>query len=152
MALVMPEGMKDTINEIRELIGRDVTITVQEGETPCPVCSLDPVTNTSTNSFCIVCDGLYWTPVYSGYTVNGHIRWSYMDRDFWTSGGKIPEGDCKVTIEYTVTSLDYVERSHSWLVDSKTLYLEKHQLRGVRGDNDVSGPNRIVCYLKEEED
>jgi hypothetical protein len=152
MSLYWPEGTKNWMDLMRELVGRGVIITVKEGQIACTVCSLDPVTNTSTDAFCPACSGLYWIPIYSGYTVSGHVRWGFADRANWQVGGIIPEGDCKVTIEYTTANLDHVQRSYNWLVDGKTLYMEKFQLKGIRGDDEEHIPSRIAVYLKEEED
>lgn len=151
--LAFPNGTKAVIDQIRGLIGRDITITVEEGRTACTVsgCSLDPVTEFSTNSFCSGCHGEYWIPVYSGYSVSGHVRWGYADQPYHTAGGIIPEGDCKVTIELTAENLDHVKRSEYWTVDDITLYMKKFQLKGVRTTLESHGSNRIAVYLKEEE-
>jgi len=65
----------EVIDAIRGAIGRDVTFNIVASSTGCPDCSLDPVTNTSTDSFCQTCDGKYWIPVYSGVVVSGHITY-----------------------------------------------------------------------------
>ncbi len=152
MSFVFPEGTFDQINQIRGVVGRIVTINVIEGNTACPDCTLDPITNTSTDSFCETCDGLYWTPVISGYATSGHVRWLSADQNMYTPGGIVPEGDCKVTIQHTDLNMDRVERSNTWVVDSKTLYPLKIQVRGIRGPNEEHRPSRIKVFLKEEED
>lgn len=154
MTLPFPTGMKDTIDTMRDLIGRGITITVKEGQIACTLsgCVLDPVTNEATDPFCSGCDGRYWIPVYSGHTISGHIRWGFADQQYWQPGGIIPVGECQVTIEYTEENLDHVRRSDSWIVDDKTMYLKRFQLKGVRSTSEVHGPNRIACYLKEDDD
>ena len=149
--ITFPEGTKSVADSIRVVVGRPVLVNVEEGNIACSGCDYDPVTDTSVDSFCVVCNGEYWIPVTSGYSISGHVRWGSVDQDLWTRGGWIPEGECKVTVEYTVTNLDHVTRSKSWLVDGKTLYLKNYQLRGIRGDGEVHGPNRIACFLKQEE-
>lgn len=152
MNIVWPEGTKDTIDQIRATVGRQVTIYVLEGRNACPSgCGYDPVNDASMNSFCPGCDGNYWIEVISGYSLSGHVRWGSMDQNMWTMGGQIPEGEAKVTVEYTQLNLDHVIRSQSWLVDDKTMYLKNYQLRGIRGDSEVHGPNRIAVFLKQEE-
>lgn len=152
--ITFPEGTKSVSDNIRNLVGRPVIVYVDEGNIACSGCGIsgyDSVTDTAINSFCTICNGDYWIPVTSGYSISGHVRWGSIDQNLWTRGGWIPEGECKVTVEYTVTNLDRVTRSKSWLVDGKTLYLKNYQLRGIRGDSEAHGPNRIAVFLKQEE-
>lgn len=151
MIIAFPEGTKAIIDSIRDVVGRRITIYVQEGQVACSGCELDPITGYSQDSFCIICGGLYWTPTISGYSMSGHVRWTGADAPLWTPGGIIPEGDCMVTVEYTADNLDHVERSNTWLVDAKTLYMKSFQLRGIRGDSDTHSPNRIRVTLLQEE-
>jgi hypothetical protein len=131
-------------DEIREKIQRAITINVKVEGTPCPVCELDPITNTSSDSFCTTCSGVYWLNTTSGYSTYGHVRWMGADRPLYTEGGVIDDGDCIVTIKYTSTVLTYVQNSESFIIDGRDLYLEKYILRGV--------PNvdRIRIILKED--
>ena len=99
---------------------------------------------------CSGCEGLYWTPVYSNYTVSGHVRWGFADQDMWEVGGIIPEGDCRVTIKYNVENLRRVSQSYSWSVDDETLYMTKFKLKGIRGPNEEHEPSRIAVTLKQE--
>lgn len=148
---VFPEGSKDAIDKIRVTVGRLVTINVLAGRVGCTGCSLDPVTDHSTDSFCEICDGLYWINTYSGYTVIGHVRWQGADMNMYHAGGIIPYGDCKVTITYNDTNLEHVKESESWYVDDKTLYMEDFILKGIRGPNEEHEPSRIQVVLKQEE-
>jgi len=148
---VFPEGTKDAIDEIRGVVGRAVTINVVGRLTACSGCSLDPVTNQSADSFCSICDGLHWMVTVSSYIVSGHVRWQSADMDMRFAGGIIPFGDCKVTITYNARNLSNVENSLSWEVDGKKLSMERYQLKGIRGADEVHGPNRITVILKEEE-
>lgn len=136
--------VNSTIQEIRNTIGRELTINVRVPGTACPICDLDPVTNVSTNPFCPVCNGFYWIDTLNGVTVSGHILWSPADSPYKTSGGLLPEGACKVTIAYTDSNRQYVEDADSFLVDGKTLSLKSYALRGV------PSPNRIRIILTEE--
>ena len=152
MSIAWPEGTKDTIDEIRGVVGRQVTIYVKEGQSPClSGCGYDPVNDASVDAFCTGCDGQYWIETISGYSLSGHVRWGSIDQTMWTAGGWIPEGQCKVTVEHSELNLDHVTRSQSWLVDGKTMYLKNFQFRGIRGDDEVHGPSRIAVFLKQEE-
>jgi len=139
-----PSDTKDIIDDIRTAIGRSITINVGVEQDPCPVCSLDPETNTSKDSFCTTCSGVYWITTTSGLSVLAHVNWKKTDQPFYTAGGKIAEGDCIVTIEYTATNLSAVENSVGFIVDTKDLYMKNYELRGVQ---DI---NRIRVLLKED--
>lgn len=152
MDIVFPEGTFATINKIRNIVGRGVTFTTIAGQITCPSgCTLDPVTNTSVDSFCSGCDGKYWVTTYSGYLVSGHVRWTDADRDVYSEGGKVPEGDCRVTIAYSSTNLGYVEDAYTVTVDDKVMYVDKFRLKGIRGPNEEHEPSRIMVQLLEEE-
>ena len=152
MSIAWPEGTKTIIDAIRDVVGRRITIYVEEGQNVCPSgCGYDPVNDASMDAFCTGCNGLYWIPVISGYSLSGHVRWGSIDQTMWTAGGWIPEGQCKVTVEHSELNLDHITRSASWLVDDKTMYLKNFQLRGIRDDDEVHGPSRIAVYLKQEE-
>lgn len=148
--MFFPEGTFDTINTMRGIVGRGVTVTVHENDTACTICSLDPVTNESTDVMCSGCDGLYWIPVYSDYTISGHVRWDFADQVNWEPGGIVPEGDCKVTIKYSTENLRRVINSYSWLVDNIPLYITNYRLKGIRGPNEEHEPSRISIILKQE--
>lgn len=150
--IAWPEGTKAVINQMRDVVGRRVTIYVEEGQNPCPSgCGYDPINDASMDAFCPGCDGQYWIPIISGYSLSGHVRWGSTDQTMWTTGGWIPEGECKVTVEYSALNVDHVERSQSWLVDGKTMYLKNFQFRGIRGADEEHEPSRIAAYLKQEE-
>jgi len=144
MTITFPTDTKEVIDDIREAIGRNVTINVKTTGTPCPVCDLDPVTNTSTDSFCETCDGKYWIDTTTPVVVLGHVRWIKNNQPLYTPGGVIDEGDCIVTIEYTAQNLQYVENSESWIVDGQDMYYKTHV---PRGKPDI---NRIRVILKED--
>jgi hypothetical protein len=147
MNIVWPEmQVRETIDTIRTEIGRNVTFNVLVSGIGCSICSLDPITNTSTNSFCPVCHGLYWLDTLSGFTVSGHIRWYGMDKPMLQAGGRTPEGDCQVTIAYTNEDLLAVQNSSSVIVDGKRMSLKSYKLKGVKQ------PNRIAVILLEEGD
>lgn len=134
------------LDEIREKIQRPVTINVHVQGIPCTACSLDPITNTSTNSFCTVCSGVYWIHTTSGYDTYGHVRWLGADQPLYTEGGTIDMGDCIVTFKYDTQTLSYIQDSESFIVDGRDLYLKEYIPRGVQN------LNRIRVILKEDSD
>lgn len=144
--ITWPSNTGEVINDIREEIGRDITINVSVTGTPCPDCDLDPITNTSLDSFCTTCSGVYWLNTTSGYVIKAHVRWMSADMPLYTQGGAIYEGDCIATLEFTEQNLENVQNSDSFVVDEKDLYLEKYALRGV------PSINRIRVFLKEDND
>lgn len=131
---------------IRESIQRTIVINVAVEGTPCPACDLDPITNTSTNSFCEVCSGVHWLNTTSGYTTSGHIKWVGADQPMYTAGGIIDVGNCIVTIKYTNSNLAAVENSDSFIVDNKDMYLKTFITKGVQE------LDRIRIILKEDSD
>lgn len=145
MIITFPEDTKTVIDAIRGAIGRDVTFWTVVSSTACPVCSLDIVTNTSTDSFCETCEGLYWIPVASGTTISGHVTWGHSDNMQWESGGQWYEGDCRVQIEYTDDNLILSDTAYEVTVDDKTMEIKKKILRGV------PDLNRILLDLIEKE-
>jgi hypothetical protein len=145
MTIVWPDDTKEVIDAIRGAIGRDVEFFVTEASIACPTCSLDPVTNHSTDSFCPTCSGIYWIPVVSGYTVSGHVTWGNVDELSWPSGGYQFDGDVRVQIEYTVANLDIVDRAEYAHVDGKVMEIKSFILRGVQSIN------RILIDMIEKE-
>lgn len=143
-----PSDTVTVIDGIRGAIGREVTWYVVASSAPCtnPVCHLDVVTNTSTNSFCPTCSGNYWIYTYSGVVTDAHVTWGFSEQLGWVTGGQLPEGDCRVQVKYTITNLDAVERAKWVEVDGKKLEVVKKILRGV------PNINRILVDLNELEE
>lgn len=148
MTITFPTNTKEVIDEIREAIGRDITIYVTITGIPCTEvsCSLDPVTDLSTDSFCAVCGGNYWLETVSGWTVSGHVRWRSENQMLWVSGGKIMEGDCRVTITFSDEGLNNVKASKYFIVDDIEMYMKNYRLKGVQP------VNRIQITLLEDPD
>lgn len=142
---------REVTNAIRDAIGRNVTFWLISSTTNCtqPGCDLDPVTNTSTNSFCPVCSGNYFIYTYSGEIIKAHVTWGYSEQLGWVVGGQIPEGECRVQIEYTPHNV-YVADNAKWVtVDSREM-----QIVGGRGRRILRGVqelNRILIDLVEKE-
>jgi hypothetical protein len=139
-----PEGTKEIIEEIIGQIGREVEF-VQVTYSSCPACMLDPITNTSTNSFCDVCSGLYWIPLFSGVTISAHVTWKPSDILQWESGGQMFTGDCLVKVMYTDGNYQIVNEAKYLVVDGKELNVINITLLGV------PSINRILIETKEKE-
>lgn len=147
MSIYFPANTTDIIDEIRDAIGRDVTIYTTVSGIPCPTsgCSLDPVTNLSINQFCDLCEGDYWINTASGVTVTAHVRMKNVDVPVWTVGGFIVDGDAQIQVKYTQVALDAVDGAEYYSVDGKEFVQKDLSFRGVP---DV---NRIVITLVEKE-
>jgi hypothetical protein len=143
--ITWPSNTREIINAIRGAIGREVTIAVPNTASGCSVCSLDPINNTSTDPFCDTCSGMYWIVTHAEMTVSGHVRWYPFDEPIFTTGGKVFDGDCVVTIEHTDGNLTAVQAADWFIVDGKRMVLWKYLLRGKKPIN------RIRLMLKEEE-
>src|SRR5689334_15173581 len=96
--VMLPTFPNDYVDQIRQMIeidGRLVSFVVAT-LSGCPVCSLDPISNTSTDSFCPTCSGQYWIPTYSGWDIKAHVTWGVLDDQSWATGGMIDNGACTV--------------------------------------------------------
>jgi hypothetical protein len=129
---------------MRSADGREIFFYTVSG-VDCPVCSIDPVTNTSTNPYCVTCDGRGYLYTYSGVSISGHITWGQADILKWQSGGQFSEGDCRIQVEYTQTILDTLENTVYVMVDGKKCTIRKTMYRGV------PQLNRILLDLSEED-
>lgn len=146
MTIIWPSNTRAVIENIIDAIGRDVTFyTVTLSGCPYPGDSLDPVTNTSTNSFCPVCSGKYWIPTWSGTDIKAHVTWKYADLNNWQTGGYVFQGDGIIKIMYSGPYMDIVNATDYAIVDGKTVDIEKITLLGV------PTINRIILDFKERE-
>lgn len=143
MSITWPETVT-IIDDIRHAIGRDVNFYFINASNPCPLCNLDPITNTSTDSFCPVCSGVFWLYTYSGVSISGHVTWGYSDQMAWATGGQIFEGDCRVQIKYTPENVTVLDKTLYLDVDGKRMSIIKTIYRGVQPIN------RILLDLREE--
>ena len=139
------ETVTDIIDSIRSAIGRTANFITLDRNDECSVCSLDPTTGLSIDSFCTTCSGLYYIPVYSGVTISGHVWWKTADGLQWPVGGQIFDGDATFQLKYTVGNLDIVNSTEFLMLDGKTMTIRKKVLRGV------PDLNRIILTLDEEE-
>ena len=145
MLITFPTDTKQTIDAIRKAIGRDIIFYLQTSVSGCYACSLDPVNDTSTDSFCTVCSGVYWIPTYPNEVVNAHVAWKPFDKLRWVTGGQYYDGDCLAQIEYTELNKTLTEPKTVVVIDNKQMYVETRYFRGV------PEINRILIGLKEKE-
>jgi len=145
MNILFPSDTKDVIDKIRAVIGRDVEFIIVASSIPCEDCSLDPIANTSTDSFCTTCSGSYWIPVYSGSTVSAHVTWGQADMLNWQSGGQLYDGDCRIQIEKTDSNMLLLDNIHSIVVDERIMEVKKTTFRGFQP------LNRILIDLIEKD-
>ena len=147
MALKWPtnDALDAFLDDTIAAIGREVTFVSISGYAACSGCSLDPVTNTSTDSFCSICGGDYWLPNYVNTILSGHVRWRSSDQLGWTPGGQIFDGDCQVRVNYAAGIEDLIDNTKSVLVDGKDLWINEIKLKGS------PQINRVVVILKERE-
>ncbi|NMC34392.1 MAG: hypothetical protein GYA36_18360 [Veillonellaceae bacterium] len=145
MNITFPTDTEDTIDAIRNAIGRDV-IFQTELKYECPTCSgLDPITNNPLDPFCVTCSGHGYIITISGTSVQAHVSWNTEDQTNWVPGGTFIDGDCRVQIKLTAENLDLVNNSHFVIVDDKKLTVNKVTRRGV------PQLNRILVDLKLED-
>jgi len=142
--ITFPAHTKEIIDEIRYTIGRNITIHVNVSGVPCTLCSLDPVTNLSTDPFCTGCNGAYWINTTSAWVCSAHVRWRRADQPLWSPGGIIETGDCKITIAHSGNALQNVKDSRYFEVDGHELYMKSYTLKGVQQ------LNRIAIVLTED--
>ncbi len=142
-----PSDTVTVIDNIRDAIGRDITIDVDVQGVPCLAsgCGLDPVTQLSVNQFCITCSGFYWINTLSGFVTKAHITWGDADQSLWETGGMLADGDCRIQIKYTVASNDAVENAGRFHVDNKVLVKKSVDYRGV------PAINRMLVTLEQED-
>lgn len=136
--------LTNIIDDIRGLIGRTVDF-YSATLSGCSVCSLDPTTDTSTDSLCPVCSGVYWIESFSSITVSGHITWGNVDYLNWQVGGQLFDGDCRIQIKLQDTTLDMIEATKYVVADGKVLEIKSHIMRGV------PDLNRVLIDLIEKE-
>jgi hypothetical protein len=145
-AIVWPSNSEiELIDSVRDAIGREVVFYIVASSTPCPICVLDPITDTSTNSFCPVCSGEYWIPIYSGVSILSHITWRRTDALQWQTGGQLFDGDCRVQIKYTPSNVLVIDEFKWVEVDGHRMTKIKVLPRGVQQ------LNRLLIDLQLDE-
>ena len=141
VTILWPDDTKEVIDAIRGTIGRDVSFYYIASSIACEICSLDPVSNLSSDPFCIYCSGLYWIPIYSGYTISAHVTWSPSETLSWWTAGQQFDGDCRIQVEYSAQIAAIIDQAQYVMVDDKTLEVSNKIYRGVKE------LNRIILNL-----
>jgi len=147
MIPAFPTNTRAIITEIINQDGRQVTFNVLATASGCYNCDLDPVSNTSIDSYCPVCSGQYWINTYSGWTTVAHVTWGRSEEKDWQTGGMIDNGECQVKFMHTPEAEDVVYRAEYVVVDQRIM----QPLPGgiiLRGVPEV---NRIIVRLREKE-
>lgn len=113
---------------------------------PNPDDSLDPITNTSTLSFCPVCSGTYWIDTFSGITYSGHVTWKYDYKNEFETGGRVFIGDVQVKIMHDEATEDFVKDEVKYIIiDDVTVDIVKITKLG-------NPANRLIISCKEREE
>lgn len=147
MSIIWPSNTTTVIDDIRDAIGREITIYRTVSGIVCTAsgCGLDPVTNLSIDSLCPTCSGYYYINTVSGLTVTAYVRLKNLDTPIWTVGGFIVEGDAQFQIKYTTANIEAVDNMEYVVMDGKTFVKKDISLRGV------PTVNRVVVALEEKE-
>lgn len=145
MTIFWPTNTKSITDSIRDAIGRDITLVIPASGTACPTCSLNPITNASTDPLCPTCSGIYWINAESLITINAHVTQGALDIPWRVPGGSIGKGDATIQVEYTAGNLSNIENAKYFLVDGIKFFLKNKTLRGV------PEVNRIIVVLSEQE-
>jgi len=137
--------VRNQIEEMIHAVGRNIDIFYTYSTYACPVCDLDPITQTSVDSYCETCSGTYWIDVYSGVTMSAHVTWKYDYKNEFETGGRIFIGDAQAKIMHTPEREQLVKDAKYLIVDGKTMNVIKETLLGTP-------INRIIISLKEREE
>lgn len=121
---------KAIIDAIRNAIGRTVLF-YTDTPTDCPVCSIDPVTNTSTNPYCTTCSGEGWIHHFNSVPIIGHITWAPSETLGWQSAGTFSTGDCRVQIEYTASNMATLDTTEYAIIDGRKFEVANKMYRGT---------------------
>jgi len=149
MIITWPGNTPEIIDDIREAIGREITIYVTVSGIECDDVSdsFDPVTGLSTNQFCPTCGGKWYLNTTSGFVTKAHItELNNLDLPVWVAGGTIVDGDSRVQFKLTASSVFAVENADYYLVDDKEYIQKTVSYRGV------PELNRVIVTLIEREE
>jgi hypothetical protein len=124
-----------------------VTFNVPVTASGCYNCDLDPISDTSIDSYCPVCSGQYWIYTYSGWDVVAHVTWGRSEEKDWQTGGMLDNGDCQVKFMFSGWMQDILDNTDSVLVDGRIM---KTVPGGIilRGVPEI---NRVIVKLREKE-
>lgn len=147
MTITFPSNCREIINEIRGVIGRDVIFnTIVLSECTASGCSLNPITQTSTNPFCPNCSGSYFLETYSGVSISGHCSWKPAEKLSWLPGGQQFDGDVRIQIEYNTDNLSVLEDTDHIIVDGRKVEIKQTTYRGFKDLNRIL----VDCIVVED--
>ncbi len=113
------EAIKETIDSVRENIGRNVTFYTVE-KSACPLCVTnnlyDAVEDVSFNIMCPICKGKYWLEQAVGTEVLARVHWVNDEAVTATPGGKYYLGEATLTINIADIEIAEQTQSESGLV------------------------------------
>ena len=146
MSIEFP-NTKATKDAIRGAIGQSVTFVIQGDPTPCPVCSglddYDPVNESSMNSFCDVCSGLYWITADTTIDIVSHVKWKTQDQPNMGVAGVTYDCDCTITVDIDDISTSDIDKVQYVIADARKLQVYRTIYKGV------PTRDRIRFVLKE---
>ncbi len=145
MLPIFPTNTEELIGQMIDMDGRIVTFYTATFS-GCPICSLDPVTDTSVDSYCPVCSGTYWIASYSGWDVQAHVTWGTLDNQNWETGGMVDNGECTVKFIYSGWMDSIIHDAEYVVVDDRTMDVQPGII--LRG---IPSINRVIVKLKERE-
>lgn len=128
--ITFPTNTRSTISAIRSAIGRPVTFH-KRVETVCPSGhGVDPNSNESLDPYCTICSGVGYVITYSGTVLSAHVTHDPASTH-WTPGGKLPDGDLRLQIEYTDANVVVVDETEYVTADNSNYEIKKVTKRGV---------------------
>jgi len=144
MLPLFPANERDFVQEMIDQIGRPVYFYEVISVSGCDLCSLDPIADTSTNSFCPQCSGVYWIYTLSGVELQAHITYGKVDNKSWQTGGIIDDGTVTVKVMYSGGIPELINEAEYVIVDDREFDVVDVDVRGV------PTVNRILVRLKEK--
>ena len=146
--MTLPQFPTNTREQIEYIIthkGRPVTFYSVVSVSGCQECNLDPITQTSTDSFCPTCSGVYWIPTYSGLQLISHITYGTVDSRNWQTGGIVDDGTITAKVMYSGPHFEIINNSEYVIADDIEYDIINVDIRGVQE------VNRILVKLKQKE-
>ncbi len=147
MTINFPTNVSQVVDDIRDGAGRNVTFYSIDSQTACTAsgCGLDPITNTSVNSFCATCSGVYWIDIVTSNVIKARVSWGKTDILGWESGGQFMDGDVRLQIKYNAANQTIIDNTKEVLIDGRITEIKNIIPRGY------PTLNRILINLIERE-
>lgn len=139
--------IKNDIDFVRDIIGRDVTIYAPK-ISECLECVAsgyyDPLSDTSFNVMCPQCKGSFWINHVDATTINARVHWVSNEGITATPGGKYFLGDAQITVDPC-----YLELLESAQNDAGKVVVDGQDMQILR-INPMGAPevNRVRAILR----